>query len=1372
MKKFLSLVLALTMMMSLVTINAGAAEFTDDEDITYDEAVAVISEIGVVNGYEEGDFKPQNGLTRQAAAKIICNLILGPTTAAELHADTAPFSDVPVSNDLSGYIAYCAKEGIISGYADGTFRPTNGLTGYAFMKMLLGALGYDATYEGYTGGNWSINVAKQAIGIGLNTGLKEEFNGVDQVTREEAALYAFNTLQATLVDYDQKITTNINGVDVTISQGNAKPVTWNNSNVTTGITKDGNIKNDNFVQFAEEYFPDLVAKPDSDDFERPATLWMLDKREIGTYVDWEKMVESYTTGVTGKDVFELLTGAVIDDNTVLRYVDGGLDKTFDEDAVLLRSNRNDLADTGKGALTEVYLDTDQDEIRIVTVNTWLAQATSDYNTSSELATVKIFDKYNADTMVTGSSTQSVDAEVVPAVAELKKDDYVLVNQSIKDRTKLEVVAIAEPELLEDCTVTAFSKTKEDQSSAFGADAKGLYESVTTSGEKYDGAVKAYYDASVLNEYDADLLKDSSYNLYLDPYGYVIGLDLYEGTKNYVFITGYNRTVDSNISIETSEAAAIFLDGTMKPITVNVKDTNKNIAAVYNNADYAPYFDSTRTNAGDALWVQGGEPNENKWYTYTVDNDVYTLKPVKQQSATAVADIPGATTEAGVTTGTIDCSRVYLPDSRRTGGAYAYGDDESVYLVVSQDAVDTTNDKAITDVDGVYTGVQDVKIEIRSDEINSHAATDLSATPKTYHVDPVYTVYNGDGYVIASVVLGEAQGATKNYAYILSGATMEKLEDGVKYWTFDAILGGKKVELTIQDKFGNTIQNLKPYSVQELIFTGDYVTKIEDISADDEINCALQRIDAGNDAVYDITFDSTNHGTATNKADYASSFQQNVDAGTAGTDNTTITLQTRTLWTTKMTGATQHTGDQDQPVGLAFAKDAPAVVIQRENGKKVTNEYASVDEALGAMADANTTVDGKQFRGRIVAVLNDLGVAEWVVFVSATPVVAGTGNTPSIPTDYTPVVTQNGTFLNVKAHTNDGDDMIVYAGAWTWLVENGYSVVNAQSNGSNWTFIATKGGQSYFFNTNLIPVSQIYVNGVQGWYEENATIANPAAANYGVYAASQTLPLSDPLTGSGTGNVRVAYASHDGKYVYTDLYKVTVGGAAKWYRNGDKITLTGGSHYSTTGLTTDFTNEPIPAGGLTVSSALSGATITTAWKVSVDGKADQYVTNTSSTSSLGLTASTTYRTTDGKYVTTDGSGEITNVTSDITITDITTTYLAVTLPDNGSASGLQYTIAGNDKTQYVANGGTLTVSITLNGTANAATPIKVETDTATVTATANPSVTPTGGDANGFTAAIASDKLTITPVSGNTVSGLTYSVTFTVTAGGALQVTNT
>ncbi|MBD9195577.1 MAG: S-layer homology domain-containing protein [Clostridiales bacterium] len=123
MKKFLSLVLALVMTMSLVTVGAGAKDFTDDSKINYKEAVDVMSAIGVIDGYTDGSFNPTNTLTRGAAAKIICNLILGPTTADALVADAAPYSDVPTSNVFAGYIAYCAKEGIISGYADGTFCP-------------------------------------------------------------------------------------------------------------------------------------------------------------------------------------------------------------------------------------------------------------------------------------------------------------------------------------------------------------------------------------------------------------------------------------------------------------------------------------------------------------------------------------------------------------------------------------------------------------------------------------------------------------------------------------------------------------------------------------------------------------------------------------------------------------------------------------------------------------------------------------------------------------------------------------------------------------------------------------------------------------------------------------------------------------------------------------------------------------------------------------------------------------------------------------------------------------------------------------------------------------------------------------------------
>ena len=136
MKKFLSLVLALVMTMSLVTVSAGAKDFTDSSKINYTEAVDVMSAVKVIDGYADGSFNPSATLTRGAAAKIICNLILGPTTASALVADAAPYKDVPTNHTFAGYIAYCSEAGIIDGYSDGTFRPGNTLTGFAFLKVM------------------------------------------------------------------------------------------------------------------------------------------------------------------------------------------------------------------------------------------------------------------------------------------------------------------------------------------------------------------------------------------------------------------------------------------------------------------------------------------------------------------------------------------------------------------------------------------------------------------------------------------------------------------------------------------------------------------------------------------------------------------------------------------------------------------------------------------------------------------------------------------------------------------------------------------------------------------------------------------------------------------------------------------------------------------------------------------------------------------------------------------------------------------------------------------------------------------------------------------------------------------------------------
>ena len=609
MKRFLSLVLTLVMVMSLVTVSAGAKDFTDGDTITYDEAVAVISEIGVVDGYANGKFNPTNTLTRQAAAKIICNLILGPTTAAELHADTAPYRDVPANNEFAGYIAYCQKEGIISGYADGAFRPGNPLTGYAFMKMLLGALGYDATLEGYVGDNWSINVAKQAIHIGLEDGIEGEFNGIKPVNREEACLYAFNTLQADLVEYNQRLTTTINGMEVTLSSGGAQSRKWNSQQ-----TRIDHIREDDIIQFAEEYFRKLEKKLGDDEFMRPAYTWIYDKEEIGTFVDWSLLVEEYNVGVSGRDMYDLLGNALLSDEdmSLVYYFNGvepdehcgmpswvvgggytGDKNITKENNVLRRNNQNDVGFSGRGVLTQVFVDKDvRESIIITSIDTWLTKASADYLEAKESAPIEVWTVEATNT----SETYNVDVQDVPEIADVTEDTFYLANISFKDDVDDgEVVTVWEPEILEDSAVTKFSLPSANGSTQ-------VPDKVTVSGTEYKKAVRGNYDPDALDEYNNTLLTDRKYNVILDQFGNLIGIELNEGAKNYVFITGFDRPM-SNLSIKTADAAAIFLDGTMDTIRVNMTKST--------------------------LTTKNGNKNAilNTWCTYTKSGDVYTLRQV-------------------------------------------------------------------------------------------------------------------------------------------------------------------------------------------------------------------------------------------------------------------------------------------------------------------------------------------------------------------------------------------------------------------------------------------------------------------------------------------------------------------------------------------------------------------------------------------------------------------------------------------------------------------------------------------------------------------------------------------------------------------------
>ena len=204
-KKILSLVLALAMALSLMTaaFAADASDYKDYSKVTYNEAVDVMTAAGIFQG-NNGNFDPNGTLTREQAAKIIAYMLVGQEKADKLTATIAPYSDVAADRWSAGAIAYCKNEGIIAGTGNGKFSPTAELTGLQFAKMLLVALGYDATIEKLEGASWAINTSKLALGDpDLDNGM-ENVSLSKVITREQAAQMAFNTMKATLVEYDDK----------------------------------------------------------------------------------------------------------------------------------------------------------------------------------------------------------------------------------------------------------------------------------------------------------------------------------------------------------------------------------------------------------------------------------------------------------------------------------------------------------------------------------------------------------------------------------------------------------------------------------------------------------------------------------------------------------------------------------------------------------------------------------------------------------------------------------------------------------------------------------------------------------------------------------------------------------------------------------------------------------------------------------------------------------------------------------------------------------------------------------------------------------------------------------------------------------------
>ena len=187
---------AVALLLVCAVLCAPAMAFTDDTDIgkNYKDAVKDMAQSGVLDGFPDGSFKPQQELSREQGAKIVAYMILGKDKADALTSNKAIYSDVAADRWSAPYIAWCTGRGILHGYGDGLFGPGDKLTGRQFTKMLLCALGLGESSR-YINDGWADRVSADAKALGLFAG-DSAMNSDKPLKRQQAALLAVNAQTA------------------------------------------------------------------------------------------------------------------------------------------------------------------------------------------------------------------------------------------------------------------------------------------------------------------------------------------------------------------------------------------------------------------------------------------------------------------------------------------------------------------------------------------------------------------------------------------------------------------------------------------------------------------------------------------------------------------------------------------------------------------------------------------------------------------------------------------------------------------------------------------------------------------------------------------------------------------------------------------------------------------------------------------------------------------------------------------------------------------------------------------------------------------------------------------------------------------------
>ena len=195
-KRLLSALLAVCMAASLLVLPAGAAaadtvRFADIRDTETAVAVESLRLMGVLDGYQDGNFRPDAVLTRAQFCKMAVYAMNGESELG-LYRTVTVFPDVKPFHWASSYINMAAKgKNVIAGYPDGKFHPERTVTLGQAVTILLRLLDYK---DENVGGVWPDSYMAVGATIGLTDGVGADGNA--PLTRGQAARLFLNLLRA------------------------------------------------------------------------------------------------------------------------------------------------------------------------------------------------------------------------------------------------------------------------------------------------------------------------------------------------------------------------------------------------------------------------------------------------------------------------------------------------------------------------------------------------------------------------------------------------------------------------------------------------------------------------------------------------------------------------------------------------------------------------------------------------------------------------------------------------------------------------------------------------------------------------------------------------------------------------------------------------------------------------------------------------------------------------------------------------------------------------------------------------------------------------------------------------------------------------